>query len=127
MSTEIGLPTRAAHLRLWVNPIAIERTPGRMRREWFTVYVNGRPAEAARHASPTWVDRIIGDLERRTDHGTIAPGTYVELDQYPRPDALRRANEELAARGISLEIQPHFDDSGLLRAWIQYQHHEFHR
>ena len=121
MIHSIGLPTKAAHLRLLVNPVSIERTPRRCSRDMLQVYVRGMLAmTVATCGGPAWVDGVIADLERRTNKGTIASGTYTYVPQFPRPDVLRQVNDYLAGKGITLEIQPHASDDGTFMAWVQY-------
>ncbi len=118
----IGMPTSVAHLRVVVNPNRIERTPRRLDRSSFHLYINeafGWQPETAQSTND-WVDTLAVDLARRTCSGTIAKGTYRYINHYPTPSALHEANERLAAQGIKMDINPCASEDGTIMVWVEY-------
>jgi hypothetical protein len=116
----IGTPTTVAHLRVIVNPAAIERTTPRCARDSLVLHVNPNFYSPRTSDEPYWVDEMISELARRTCNGTISKGTNQYISFFPMPDELHNANERLAAAGIRMEINPRADEHGLLNVWLEY-------
>lgn len=128
----IGEPTGVKHLRVLVNPVAIERTARRCGPDELIVYINTRfdpvvHTALAKHAAAdksndplAWVDEMAAELARRTCSGTISKGTNQSISFYPRPNVLAAANERLAAQGIRMEISPVADEGGRINVWVEY-------
>lgn len=123
-SSSIGIPTNAAHLRVVINPNRFERTPRRLDRSSFHLYINGaygwQPESDSPPAAHDWVDNLVIDLARRTCNGTIAKGTYRYINHYPTPSALHAANERLAVQGIKMDINPCASEDGTIMVWVEY-------
>ncbi|MBX3137884.1 hypothetical protein KF707_16785 [Candidatus Obscuribacterales bacterium] len=128
----IGEPTGVKHLRVLVNPVAIERSARRCGPDELIVYINTRfdpvvHTALAKHAASgkstdplAWVDDMAAELARRTCSGTISKGTNQYINFYPTPGVLAAANERLAAQGIRMEINPYANDDGQINVWIEY-------
>lgn len=128
----IGEPTGVKHLRVLVNPIAIERTARRCGPDELIVYTNTRldpvvHTTLAKHAAAdksndplAWVDDMAAELARRTSSGTISKGTNQYINFYPTPGVLAAANERLATQGIRMEINPFANEDGQINVWIEY-------
>jgi hypothetical protein len=115
-----GMPTHVSFLRVLINDAFVERTPITFSRDSLTLHVNQRFGKPEAAKARTWVEQMIDDLERRTCKGAIAPGTFLQVNHYPRPQVLREVEAQLAEKGIKLEISPLASEDGTMMAWIEY-------